>query len=261
MLASQTVVSANGSGGRSTWRHSARTTGVSRTAVVSRDSTIVATEASTISAPHSTSVRPPLSRAARCAAASKTPASVGEFGHDRHGDQEREDGGEVADRHGGAPEAVRQCHRRSLGGGSGVRVRVGVHEMSKSPILCRTSRHAGSIGAVRIGETSSARTSDTGRWPWLGVQRHQQRRLRAARRLRRRPRPGRSRRQQAARAPADQDQRGQEDAAAKSRRPAKAAAKKAARPRARPAGRRHHQEAAPPREHGQEDLREDRQGG
>jgi hypothetical protein len=75
VLASQTVASANGHGATPSCPARARTTGVSRTAVVSSESSTVVTEPSSTTSSHSqrTDPRPP--RAARAAADWKTPAA------------------------------------------------------------------------------------------------------------------------------------------------------------------------------------------
>ena len=72
--ASQTVVKANSFGGMSSWRAIARTTGVSSTAQVSRDSTMVSPVASTTTSSHSRQTRPRARCAASRAATSNTLA-------------------------------------------------------------------------------------------------------------------------------------------------------------------------------------------
>ncbi len=74
MSASQTVVIANSAGEMPTCAARASATGVSSTAVVSRDSTMVEAVASSTINSQSAQVRPRPTRAARWAAASNTPA-------------------------------------------------------------------------------------------------------------------------------------------------------------------------------------------
>jgi len=76
VLASQIVVSAKGSGETPLCRASRMTTGVSSTAVVSRERNTVLATASTTTSSQSSHVRPPPSRAARAAITRNSPASA-----------------------------------------------------------------------------------------------------------------------------------------------------------------------------------------
>ena len=76
VFASQTVASANGMGDTPTWTASSTTTGVTSTAVVSRERNAVLTTASRSTSIHSSQSRPRPSFASRSASAEKTPASL-----------------------------------------------------------------------------------------------------------------------------------------------------------------------------------------
>jgi len=75
VFASHTVVIANGRAGRSSRRAAVNTTGVSRTAVVSRDRKTVDAVASTTNPSQRTGTRPRPTRSAIRAPASNTPAA------------------------------------------------------------------------------------------------------------------------------------------------------------------------------------------
>ena len=96
VLASHTVVIAKGSGGRSSCAARERTTGVSKTAVVSSDNTMVVTDARTTTSSHNTMTRPRPSVGGDVCRDVEDTGGVSELGDDGHRSQEQQDRGDAA---------------------------------------------------------------------------------------------------------------------------------------------------------------------